>query len=79
MEAWNFNGNERGNKIIENDEKKNVFNSRNYSEKKKRIVKQCVVENTQRDGRKAFDKMEKLKCLAENPLLYQFKRWLLVV
>lgn len=47
--------------------------------KKKRIVKQCVVENTQRDGRKAFDKMEKLKCLAENPLLYQFKRWLLVV
>lgn len=36
MGAWNFNGNERGNKIIENDEKKNVFNSRNYSEKKKK-------------------------------------------
>lgn len=37
-----FNGNEIGDEVIESDKQKNVFDSRNYFEKKKRIVKQVV-------------------------------------
>lgn len=35
MGAWDFNGNESGDRIIESDEKKkNVFKSKNYTKKK---------------------------------------------
>lgn len=41
--GMDFNGNEIGDEVIESDEKKkNVFDSRNYFEKKKIIVKQVV-------------------------------------
>lgn len=75
-----FNGNEIGDEVIESDEKKkNIFDSRNYFEKKKRIVKQWAVNNAQQDAGKAFDEMEKVECLAESLLFCLFKGWLWVV
>ena len=46
MGAWDFNGNESGDRIIESDEKKkNVFKSKNYTKKKKRT--NCVTGSVQ--------------------------------
>lgn len=60
MGAWDFNGNESGDRIIESDEKKkNVFKSKNYTKEKKLCNRQRAVDSTQQDGGKAFDKIEK--------------------